>query len=90
MKNGLMFSLICLALLALQVQARVETFNDFTAVVESQDLMLMYPEVISLGYDTTEDEHVQWNRPRHGIVRHCLFINDHIKRNKEEIGRAHV
>ncbi len=37
-----------------------------------------------LGYNPAADEHVQWNRPRHGIVRHCLFINDRIKQNVED------
>ena len=34
-----------------------------------------------LGYDPAADEHIQWNRPRHGKVQHCLFINDHPKRD---------
>ena len=36
------------------------------------------------GFDLREDEHIQWNRPRHCIVRHCLFITDHAKRNVED------
>ena len=34
-----------------------------------------------LGYDPVADEHLQWNRARHGKVQHCLFINDHPKRD---------
>ncbi len=34
-----------------------------------------------LGYDPMADEHLQWNRPRHGRVQYCLFVNDHPKRD---------
>ena len=34
-----------------------------------------------IGYDPVTDEHLQWNRPRHGKVQHCLFVNDHPKRD---------
>ncbi|NRA39684.1 MAG: right-handed parallel beta-helix repeat-containing protein, partial [Planctomycetes bacterium] len=37
-----------------------------------------------IGFDLRDDEHIQWSRPRHGIVRHCLFINDHVKRNDDD------
>ncbi len=34
-----------------------------------------------LGYDPCTDDHLQWNRARNGRVQHCLFINDHPKRD---------
>lgn len=34
-----------------------------------------------LGYNPGTEEHLEWNRPRRGRVQHCLFINDHPKRD---------